>query len=63
MEREEFFSGYCRCMDASRMVAVLLTDGQLNEADCNYGGCPYEMDCVVAQKITELIRESSENRR
>ena len=57
MEREEFFSGYCRCIDSSRMVAVLLNDGQLTEVDCNFGVCPYEQDCALAQKIRDLLSE------
>ena len=59
MEREEFLSGYCRCIDASRMVAVLLEDGVLQEVDCNFGSCPYEKNCVLAQKIEALIQEES----
>ncbi len=54
MEQEEFFSGYCRTLDQSRMVAVLLTDGELDEADCLYGNCPYEGNCTIAEKIREL---------
>ena len=57
MEREEFFSGYCRCIDGSRMVAVLLNDGQLADVDCNFGVCPYEQDCALAQKIRDLLSE------
>ena len=57
MEREEFFSGYCRCIDGSRMVAVLLNDGQLSDVDCNFGNCPYEQDCALAQKIRDLLSE------
>ena len=55
MEKEVFFSGYCRCMDASRMVAVEVDGGKLLEVDCNFGSCPYEGDCVLAEKIRELL--------
>ena len=55
MEKEVFLSGYCRCMDASRMVAVTLEDGKITEVDCNYGFCPYETDCALAKKIRETI--------
>ena len=55
MEREEFLSGYCRCIDSSRMVAVTLEDDRITEVDCNYGSCPYEKDCVLAQKIREIV--------
>ena len=57
MECEEFLSGYCRCMDASRMVAVTLEDGNITEVDCNFGSCPYEKDCALAQKIQELSQK------
>ena len=53
MEKEVFLSGYCRCMDASRMVAVTLEDGKITDVDCNFGSCPYETDCALAQKIRE----------
>lgn len=51
MEREIFLSGYCRCTDASRMVAVTVEDGSLTDVDCNFGSCPYERDCALAEKI------------
>ena len=54
MEREVFLSGYCRCMDASRMVAVTLEDDAITDVDCNFGNCPYEESCVLAQKIREV---------
>ena len=41
MEKELFLSGYCRCMDSSRTVALFLVDGKLEECDCAYPGCPY----------------------
>ncbi len=53
MEKEVFLSGYCRCMDASRMVVVTLEDSKITDVDCNFGSCPYEKDCVLAQKIHE----------
>ncbi len=55
MEKESFLSGYCRNLDAARMVQVLTEDGQLLEADCDYGSCPHEPSCPIAQKILELI--------
>ena len=58
MERELFFSGYCRCMDASRMVAVTLEDNNITDVDCNYGSCPYEKDCALAEKIQTATTES-----
>ena len=55
MEKELFLSGYCRCMDSSRTVALLLVDGKLEECDCGYPACPYAPNCPVAVKIDEAI--------
>ena len=55
MEREAFFSGYCRNIDGSRMVAVEAEDKELTDAGCDYGSCPYERDCPIAQKIREFL--------
>ena len=57
MEREAFCSGYCRQIDASRMVEVIIVDGELEEADCCYGNCIYQPNCTIAEKIEELLRE------
>ena len=57
MEREDFFSGYCRQLDASRMVAVVTVDGEIDEVDCNYGSCPYQNECQIAKKIDECLAE------
>jgi hypothetical protein len=54
METEHFLTGYCRAQDQSRMVAVVLESGRLEEADCDYGSCPYMASCQIAQKIREL---------
>lgn len=58
MEREEFLSGYCRCMDNSRMVAVLLEDSKLTEVDCLFGSCPHEQECQIAKKIRDLVQNA-----
>ena len=58
MEREAFFSGYCRCLDASRMVAVVAEGKTLEEVDCGYPDCPYAADCVVAQKIGQFLEQT-----
>ena len=55
MEREDFFSGYCRCIDNSRMVALVTVDGQIDEVDCNYENCPHKIECQIAQKIDEFL--------
>lgn len=54
MEIEKFVSGYCRQMDASRMVEVILEDGEVTEVDCCYGSCVYQSNCIVAQQIENL---------
>ena len=56
MEREVFLSGYCRCLDQSRMVAVVTDNGRLTDVDCGYPDCPYAPGCPVAQKIEELTK-------
>ena len=54
MENEKFISGYCRQLDGSRMVEVVLEDGQLSEVDCCYGNCVYQTNCPVAKEIDAL---------
>ena len=58
MEQEVFCSGYCRQLDASRMVAVFVVDGELEEVDCQYGNCPHAPNCQIAQQIDDLLREA-----
>ena len=57
MEKEVFVSGYCRQIDGSRMVEVILEDNRLEEVDCCYGNCVYQSNCSLAQKIDELTEE------
>ena len=54
MEKEYFFSGYCRTIDESRMVAVVTEDGQLTEADCCYGNCIHAPNCTIAKEIAQV---------
>ena len=54
MEKEVFFSGYCRQLDASRMVEVILEDGEIIEIDCCYGNCIHQGNCLIAKEIDEL---------
>ena len=54
MEQEYFRSGYCRCLDDSRMVAVLLEDGVLTEVDCSYENCPHTPNCTIAKEIKSI---------
>lgn len=57
MEEEKFLSGYCRQIDQSRMVTVVLENRKLTEADCRYGGCVYEPNCPIAQQIRKLTED------
>ena len=53
MMGEEFFvSGYCRAMDHSRTVTVEEENGQWY-ADCGWGNCPYEGNCLIAAELRE----------
>ena len=54
MEQEKFLSGYCRQLDASRMVEVILEDGEVTEIDCCYGSCVHQNSCPIAKEIDEL---------
>ena len=56
METEKFFSGYCKQLDGSRMVEVILSDGQLEEVDCCYGSCVHQANCPIAKEIEELTK-------
>ena len=54
METEKFVSGYCRVLDASRMVEVILEDGKITEVDCCYGNCVYQGSCPIAKELENL---------
>jgi hypothetical protein len=57
METEIFLTGYCRQVDRSRMVALVLEDGTLTEVDCCYGTCVYQKDCPIAKEIEMRTNE------
>ena len=54
MEQETVLTGYCRRLDASRMVLVCLEDSRLTEIDCDYPDCPYAPGCPIAAKIQKI---------
>lgn len=54
METEKFLSGYCRQLDASRMVEVIIEDGEITEVDCCYGSCVHQSNCPIAKEMEEL---------
>ena len=54
MEIEKYISGYCRQLDGSRMVEVIVQDGVITEIDCCYGNCLHQGNCLIAKEIDEL---------
>ena len=57
MERETFFSGYCRQTDSSRTVAVEACDATLTYADCAYETCPNADVCSIGRCIRAFLQE------
>jgi len=55
MEQEAFFSGYCRMLDDSRMVELILEDGKLAEVDCCFETCVHTPNCTIAERIREEL--------
>ena len=51
MEEERFISGYCRQLDASRMVEVVAENGEISEVDCCYGNCVDQGSWLIAKEI------------
>ena len=58
MEKESFFSGYCRTIDESRMVAVVTEGTILTEVDCCYENCIHTPNCIIAKEIRALLERS-----
>ena len=54
---EHYVSGYCRQLDAARMVEVIVENGKLDECDCCYGNCQFQSQCSIAQRIEELTED------
>lgn len=57
MEREGFFSGYCRQLDGSRMVTAVAEDGKIVEVDCCWPDCSCAPNCTVAEKLHQFVEE------
>ena len=57
MKKELFISGYCRVLDSSRTVCIVIEDGKLTDVDCNYEVCPYAKECTIGKSITECVQE------
>lgn len=56
MEQERFFSGYCRQLDGSRTVCVVLEYGVPPEVDCCYGNCVYQGSCLIAKELDKVTK-------
>lgn len=54
---EQTFSGYCRSIDAPRLVFCEAGGGEV-EIDCDYARCPHAGDCPVGKQITQFLREA-----
>ena len=54
MEQEYFFTGYCRCLNSSRTVEVIVEDGLVTEKDCSYETCIHRASCPIAREIDNL---------
>ena len=57
MEKEGFFTGYCRVLDESRVVCAVADNGHLTEVDCCYEQCIHTANCTIAQQIQELLNQ------
>ena len=54
---ERYLTGYCRCLDNSRIVEIVVEEGKIEECDCLYGSCKFQMQCTIAQGIEEILSE------
>ena len=52
---ELFFSGYCRKLDASRMVALVIEDGKIDVVVCDFVHCPFAPYCQFGRKFAEAL--------
>ena len=57
MTMEHYLTGYCRCLDSSRIVEVVVEDGKLDECDCGYVSCKFQCQCTIAKSIEELVSD------
>ena len=54
---EHYLTGYCRCLDSSRIVEVVTEKGHVEECDCGYGSCKFQTQCTIAKGIEELTSD------
>ena len=55
MEKEYFFSGYCRQIDGSRTVTLVTENGVLSEVDCCFETCIHAPSCTIGQEIKKAL--------
>lgn len=51
---EESFSGYCRAIDAARLVLCEESGGEW-DIDCNFENCGYAHNCPIGRQIAALL--------
>ena len=54
---EKTFSGYCRTIDAARLVLCEEENGEW-EVDCNFPNCPFQDTCEIGRQLEELTQLS-----
>ena len=54
---EYTFSGYCRAIDAARVVLCEYEDGEW-DIGCGYFKCEYAASCPIGTQITEVLKEA-----
>ena len=59
MEIEKFVSGYCRQLDSSRTVCVVLEGSEITEIDCCYDTCPHRPACPMHRITPAPTRSAS----
>ena len=58
MEKESVLTGYCRCLDKSRIVIAVTEQGELLEVDCSFETCIHAPNCTVAENIRQLLQSN-----
>ena len=55
MERESFFTGYCRQIDGARTVCAVAEGKELTEVDCLFDTCTHANDCPIGRSIRAFL--------
>ncbi len=56
---ERTMSGYCRAIDAARVVLCELDAGEV-DIGCGFETCAHAPQCQVAEQIRQFLREAEE---